>query len=451
VTVTPIEGAAPDVPVLSTTAGQHARGTNLTRVVLACFLGLTVGASPILIYTMGVFLGPLTAEFGWSRAVYFLPLMIGGLVGALAIIAIGAAADRQGVRPWLLAGIVAFGVLNLGLAAMNGSIWVYGVLMVGVVLANCAHGPLLYTKAVSEWSTSRPAFAIAIALAGTAVGAIVTPPLATWLVGEWGWRAARAGLGVLVLVVALPPVWLFVRPPPPELRSRSVDLVSHTEASLQLSQVFRSWRFAQIGIGVFAAAAALNGILTNLPVIVTDRGLSPAVAAGALSSFAIAQIFGRLLSGAALDRVKTSMIGASWFLVALPGALLVGFSTATPMILFGAILLGLSLGSELETAAYYTLRFFGVSHYGAVYGALMAIFSVGATSGPLLLGFFYDRTGHNEVGVLIATGLLALTVVLFLTLGRYRFALRSHEPDASDRPLVALGQQAREGEKNAPR
>jgi len=430
-TFVPMDGEATE-PSVSSTAGQRARATTLPRVVLACFLGLSVGASPVLIYTMGVFLGPLTQEFGWTRATYFLPLMIAGLFGAVATLLVGAAADRYGVRSLLLGGVWAFGLLNFGLAAMNGSVWVYGLLIIALVLANCAHGPLLYTKAISEWSTPRPAFAIALALAGTAVGAILTPPLATWLVNEWGWRAARAGLGALVLIVALPPVWLFVRPPPPELRSRSIDLLSQTEASLLLSQIFLSRQFLQLGLGIFAAGAALNGLLGNLPVIITDRGLSSGLAAVALSSFAVAQIFGRLLSGVALDRIGSSMIGAFWFVMAIPGTLAVGFSSVTPVILAGAMLLGLALGSELETAAYYTMRFFGVRHYGVVYGALMSIFTIGATSGPLLLGFAFDHTRHNDAGVLIAAGLLVLTVVLFLTLGRYRFVLRGHAPDALD-------------------
>ena len=396
----------------------------LVKVVLASFLGLTVCGGPILMYTQSLFLGPMTAEFGWSRSAYFLPLSLAGIIGALATPVIGGFADRQGVRRWLLGGILGLALCTMAMAFLNGAVWLFTLLVIGAILASAAHGPLLYTKAVAEWATSRPGLALAFVLAGAAVGGLVTPPLTTWLIDDYGWRAARVALGVLTIAVALPMAWAFIRPPPPAQQSVTVSMAGCVdESGLSLGEAIRTTLFARILLGIFAAGLALNGLIGYLRPLLTDRGVDAGIAAAALSGFAIAQLVGRFLSGMALDRINTSMVGAIWFIGAVLGAALIGFSFDWRLVIFGAVLTGAALGSELELGAYFALRFFGRLSYGKIYGLMMAVYTVGATSGPLMLGYLHDLTGNNRAGVLVLMAELGLTAVLFATLGAYRYAL----------------------------
>ena len=94
------------------------------------------------------------------------------------------------------------------------------------------------------------------------------------------------------------------------------------------------------------------------------------------------------------------------------------------------MLLGLALGSELQLGAYFTLRFFGLHHYGSIYGMLMAVFTVGSTVGPLAMGIAFDRTGGNSAGLTLCVGALVYSVIAFATLGNYRFAVPRAGSDA---------------------
>lgn len=192
---------------------------------------------------------------------------------------------------------------------------------------------------------------------------------------------------------------------------------------MTLKQAMKSRVFLQLSVGVFLAALAPNAVLTNLTQIITDRGLPNALAGWAITGFAVAQILGRVVCGFALDRVRSSVIGGIIFLIGLPGLLLLASSSALPLIIIGALLLGVARATELELNAYFTLRFFGVKNFGAIYGALLAIFSVGAAVGPLMMGFAFDKTGSNDVGLGICIGAMVVVILCFSTLGPYRYAL----------------------------
>ena len=56
--------------------GRYAEFSYAWRIVVAAALGIGLGLSPIPIYTLGVFAGPLSAEFGWRIDQVFAALPI---------------------------------------------------------------------------------------------------------------------------------------------------------------------------------------------------------------------------------------------------------------------------------------------------------------------------------------------------------------------------------------
>jgi len=78
------------------------------KVLLAAMLGVAFGASPIPFNTIGFFMGPLNAEFGWSRAEIAAGVTIFGIVASLLAPVFGSLADRYGVRPVALWSLAAF-------------------------------------------------------------------------------------------------------------------------------------------------------------------------------------------------------------------------------------------------------------------------------------------------------------------------------------------------------
>src|SRR5262245_21419445 len=119
-------------------------GSSLNTVVAASFLALAFSVTPVFGSVQSIFLRPVVQEFGWSHATYFLPYTIGGLLAALASPFVGALADRYGARRLMLTGACSFAILNAALGAVPNSIWVYGALVVSILLVSTMEGPLVF-------------------------------------------------------------------------------------------------------------------------------------------------------------------------------------------------------------------------------------------------------------------------------------------------------------------
>ena len=72
--------------------------------------------------------------------------------------------------------------------------------------------------------------------------------------------------------------------------------------------------------------------------------------------------------------------------------------------MFAAVLLGIGIGAEVDIMAFLLGRYFGLSHYGAVYGTLLAIFTFGSGIGPWLIALSFDHF-HTYAGALMGCGL----------------------------------------------
>ena len=79
----------------------------------------------------------------------------------------------------------------------------------------------------------------------------------------------------------------------------------------------------------------------------------------------------------------------------------------------------LAAGAELDLLAFLTSRYFGVLHYGAVFGGIYAFFTVGSGLAPLLYARTYDALGTYRPIMTVAAGCLVVAILLLLSLGRY--------------------------------
>ena len=80
------------------------RGTR--GLVLSTMIGLATGIASVNLFAIGIFQGPITAEFGWSQTEYAVVTLVGTVVTVVSSLYIGKLFDRQGVRRWALIGIV---------------------------------------------------------------------------------------------------------------------------------------------------------------------------------------------------------------------------------------------------------------------------------------------------------------------------------------------------------
>ncbi len=85
------------------------------------------------------------------------------------------------------------------------------------------------------------------------------------------------------------------------------------------------------------------------------------------------------------------------------------------------VVVGMTAGMEADIAAFLTARYFGARNYASIYGLVYGAFAFGAGVGALSYGIAVDKLGNYELALMTSAGLLALSGLLLLCLGRYAF------------------------------
>jgi MFS family permease len=390
-------------------------------VVFGSLLGLTVGNGPIVFFTFGLFLGPVTSEFHWDRATFASSLFMGHTLGALAFPFMGRAIDRYGIRPVTLTSIVLFALSTaaISLTPPNPAVFIALSGLCGLISAGQA--PPGYAKAVSAWFDERRGLALGIAMTGIGIGATLVPQFARVVIGSYGWRGGYVALGILTLVVAFPAVALFVREPQAGDRNDSQEA---TRLGVTLAEALRSPGFWLLAIPVFLVVTTINGIVGHLVPLLTDRGFDVRQATATLSAVGLSTIAGRLVAGYLLDRFFAPLVAAGLFLLPLGAVVLLISGAATPAPAVAAAALGFGLGAEVDVIGFLVSRYFGLRAYGQIYGTLFAIFTIGTGFGPVLMALSFDVTRSYNVTLTTFAVALVCASILISRLGPYAFPAR---------------------------
>jgi MFS family permease len=396
------------------------KALNRWWVVVASVLGLIVAQGPINGFASAVFLKPVTEGLGISRGTFSAGLLLSTVLSAIGAPIVGRLTDRWGIRSVLLCGIVLFAVATAGMAMLQSSpVMFYGLFGLSGLTA-AAQLPTGYAKAIAQWFDRERGLALGVGMAGAGLGVAVVPQLAGQLIQAHGWRIAYLGLGIAIIVLAFAPVAAFIRdsrPPDHARRSPEQDVPGFTafEAATGSSS------FWALMISFLLAVMAINGTLTHLVALLTDRGTSTQAATAVLSASGLAVIGGRVLSGYLLDRMFGPYVALVFLVCPMIGiaALASGISGPAPVI--GGVLCGLGIGAEIDLMAFFVSRYLGLKAFGEIYGYAMCILTAGSGIGIYAMGLSFDLAhGYQPALVAFATG-LCVACVLVARLGPYRF------------------------------
>ena len=389
------------------------------KVLVAAMLGVACGASPIPYNSIGFLLGPLHDEFGWSFRDISLGLTICGIAGSVLVPVYGSLSDRLGVRPVALWSLLAFGLSFGALAFIPPSLAGYWGLWLVVGVVGFGSTPVTWTRGVSLWFYRRRGLALGITLIGTSLTAILVPPLAAYSVQHFGWRLTFPILAILPLLIALPIGLRLFREPRPEQRPPELT-VGGVLPGVTLQQAVTGYRFWLIWASILCVAFAYGGVFVHLAQMLIGHGFTITAAAGIVSTQGLAILAGRVGTGYLLDRFWAPLVTLP--LLSAPAIacwLLAGDGLTPALAVLSAVILGLATGAETDLIAFLAGRYFGMAHYGKIYGMLYLPFGLASAVSPAVYGWVRDTTGTYDAMLYVAIGLFITGAVMLLGLGRY--------------------------------
>jgi MFS family permease len=394
--------------------GEFKRGW---KVVLAASLGVGTGLSPLPFYTIGVFVRPLSAEFGWTVDQILAALIVTTLSVLVASPIVGILTDRYGVRRIALGSTAAFGLCFILFAFNPGSLFLFYANYALLSVLGTGTLPITWTRAVNNWFRQSRGLALGLSLLCTGIFGSLAKIYANWFIDEAGWRVAYAALAAFPLIIALPVAIAFFHDVDEPANAGDPVIV---EEGLSLKEAFGTRQFWTIGIALFLITLPIGGIIPNLERLLGSKGFDPGQAVELAGIIGFSVLIGRPIGGWLIDRFWAP--GIAFFLLSAPvvAFLIIGHVTLSmPLAAFSVFLVGFASGVEYDVVAYLVSRYFGMRAYSTIYGFLYVAFALGAGFGPYLIGRAFTLHQTYNGALALGAGVLLLGAAMLLTLGRY--------------------------------
>lgn len=385
------------------------------RVALAACFGVMAGFGSLFVYTFAVFVKPLGAEFGWSREAISRGFGFAALTLALVSPGLGRLLDRLGPRRIILPCMAVFGCAIISLGFLRSHLWQFYItcIVLGAVGNGAAH--LAYSRSISTWFAERLGLALAFVMLGAGLGAMILPFIAQTIINRSGWRGAYALLGSIALLLGLPLSWRYIHE-----RSDAPHGSSVTELSgMSWQEGIRSYPFWIIVAVLFLSSISMNGAITHLVALLTDRGVTARDAALCVSMLGGSSLLGRVSVGWLLDRFFAPRVAFIVGVITAAGILLLARANDFSAGCLAAALIGVGAGGEADVTPYLLTCYFGLRGFSTLYGLTWTFYAVAGAVGPVLLGRAYDSTGSYAFLLIVLSVTTALGAMLVLFLPRY--------------------------------
>ena len=390
-------------------------------VILAS--AVMIAYAPV-VYTFGVFLQPLTEEFGWERGalsgVFSIQMLLIGVVS----IFIGRLTDKYGPRIFVTLGGLVSSIGFLLMSQVN-SLWqVY--LNWGFIMGiggGCFYIAIIST--IPKWFAKRTGVAVGITVAGMGLGAVISPPLIQGLISIYGWQQPFIVLSIALFVIVVP-LAQFMRHSPQRMGIRpygdvgdtigdKLPLLSAAER-ISFTQAVKTSRFWFFGLVVFCTFFCVHVIIVHVVPYAVDVGVPAIVAAGMLSIAAGSSIVGRLTIGLIADRVGGRLTLSFCVILITLSLLCLLFIHDVWMFYVFSVIFGFGYGGIILLVTIVTAELYGLSSLGMMLGLFAFYDTAGGILGPPLAGSIFDATRSYSLALLICVILGVLAIILSLAL-----------------------------------
>jgi MFS family permease len=341
------------------------------------------------IFSLPVFLQPMSASTGWSRTAISAAMTLVFVTMGIAAFGWGMLMDRFGPRIVLLAGSSILG-LGLVLASRAATVEQFQLCYGGLVGAGggAIFAPLMAT--VTGWFDRHRSLAVSLVSAGMGVAPMTVAPIAAVLVTKYDWRFSQLLIGLAVWVLLLPAAFLVRRAPG---LSGSGAARRGNEPQMTLRAALTSPQFAVLALTYFLCCATHSGPLFHTVSYAISCGLTVTAAVSIYSVEGLAGLVGRIAFGLLGDKFGAKRSFVSGLLlqaVAVGCYMLVRQQFAFYSV---AVVFGFAYAGIMPLYAVLVRENFPLSIIGSVVGAASLASSMGMALGPLAGGLIFDTYG----------------------------------------------------------
>jgi MFS family permease len=372
-------------------------------VVLFFVVGVAVWGLPF-------FYDFMVQQFGWTRAQVtsgnaLSKLVVGPIFGFLA----GWVVDRFGPRRLMMLGILMAGAALVGLGSVSGLGMFYFFYLFNALGYVCG-GPLPNQVLLTQWFDRSRGKAMGFAYLGIGIGGATVPWISHALVQHFGWQAALRILGVSIVVVSFPPVFLL----------RELPTASATVGPVKSQNpmaAFKRSSFYLLTLGSMCSIAAVSGTQQNLKLFLSlDRHFAQRDAAGVLSLVLAFSIAGRLLIGWLADRFSKKYVMLLTYLLVAAGIPLMFLGTTRLTLYVSGAIFGIGLGGDYMIIPLMTAEIFGIEILGRLLGVILTAGGIADAVAPWLIGRLRDSSGDYRESCFVLVGFALLGGIAVLGL-----------------------------------
>jgi len=331
------------------------------------------------------------------------------MMGILAILA-GRMNDKFGPRIVMGISGVAYGIGFILLSQVTAQWQMFAIFGIFMALGLGAHD-VVTLSTIARWFEKRRGIMSGVVKVGTAVGQIMVPPLAAFLLLAYGWRQAVVILGIGAVFLLIIASLSMKRPPEVEAQAGARVREGSSLAEARTTRTF--WTLCAIQFMFFPS---MMTVPTHLAVHGTDLGMTAAKAATMLSVLGASSIAGRLAVGTLSDRIGGKRAFLMCFTILL-ASLIAFISVSSHGLLFLVVAFyGFSHGGLFTVVSPIVAEYYGMSAHGAIFGVILFFGTIGGAIGPIFAGWIFDVAGSYTYAFATLAALAAIGLALVITL-----------------------------------
>ena len=375
-------------------------------------------------HTFSVFVEPISQDLQLSSASIASAYGLATLIAAFLLPYMGKIIDRYGARVSLIIISIILGVSCIFFGAASNFLMLtvgFGFLRFfgqGSLMLGCAN-------LVSQWFDSKRGFAMSLMALGFGMSMAIHPPVSQFLIDQYGWKYAWIILGISTWIIMVPALFILAWNNPeniglkPDGVKKSNFKNDEVEAieGLNLTEALKENSFYILAAMWFGMAMLVTTLHFYQVTILTNQGITTEFAASLFTVSAFAMVVFMPLVGKFFDNFPTKYVLATGLLINSISLISITYSNNEAYSLFYAISFGINNAFSMTMFGYIWPRYFGRKHLGSIQGTGQMIGVIGASLGPLPVGFAIDNLGSSLVTIRCLSFypiIMAIIIIIFL-------------------------------------